>query len=279
MDRKRNHEEMETNHEVIETEEGFLDNFNDKKYQKKIRKKMQKFKKYCSRMRKNSRYGLKLERGEGGAPIVYISSDLKMDPDLGEYLIKICPGEQGLYLQQRSAVGMGLRPEESFELRFSDGEFIAYVYRNVLTDEESLGSLEFEAVHRRESNGWNRGCQADQEPRENHMRHQVNSSRPMKATRINLDNTIVSIEPGGKGDTTCPKIEYRTPAGKKAKVPFCSFLDRAKFVPGKVKDSRAISLDKVLEGGSQRLRDLHSKLVEIYLSACIELGFSEKVVN
>ena len=63
---------------------------------------------------------------------------------------------------------MGLGPNESFEVRFSDEELIAKVFRNKLTFEESLGSLEIEAEHRR-------GCRADQVPRANHIKQQLNS--------------------------------------------------------------------------------------------------------
>jgi len=160
---------------VIKTAKGAFSNFDDKVYRKLEASKKDAFQTYIRSNRLNvSTNGLSLHRpDDGGLPIIYIDTALQMDKDLGEEVTKICPPDKGLNLHHRSSEGLGLLPDESFEVRWSDGTLIAIMQRNVFTPDEAKASDIFQRHHEQHSLGWNRGCQADSIPRENEMAYQL----------------------------------------------------------------------------------------------------------
>jgi len=245
--------------------------FGDHNYKELEKRKQAAFRKYIRDNKLNdSTNGLELRRGEDERklPVVIISSSLMMDKNLGNKITKICPSDKGLNLDNRCGKGIGLHPEESFEVRWDDGTLIAVMLRNVFSKEDAKTSLLFEEEHRTHSKGWNRGCEADLVPRVNKIMYQLNNERPMKSTGINPIATILSVKPGGKGNTTCTRAFYQHLDGNKTSVPFSSFIDRMKWVPsGEKKDSRCRCYDEFLErveGG----RDYFSKMKTTYLELC-----------
>jgi hypothetical protein len=56
-------------------------------------------------------------------------------------VMKICPSDKGLNLSKRSATGMGLDLDESFEVRWDDGTLIAVMLRNVFSKEDARASF------------------------------------------------------------------------------------------------------------------------------------------
>ena len=214
------------------TEDPFSD-FGDENYKELSEMRNCVFKNYVhGKNLHRSTYGLALVRPENSLPVIVISSELKMDATVGTDVTKICPSDKGLNLDKRCAAFLGLKPDESFEVRWDgiDGDLIVMMFRNVFTPREAQAAGLFKQEHVLHSKGWNRGCEADLIPRENTTRRQINNPDMILGTSgINPDNSLVSVGPGGIGRTTGIRVHYHN--GKRAPgIPFSSFLNRFKWV-------------------------------------------------
>jgi|SaaInl74LU_5_DNA_1037368.scaffolds.fasta_scaffold14621_1 hypothetical protein len=219
-----------------------------------------------------SKFGLKLIRPKNCPPVITVSPSLMMSDKQAKNVTRICPSEHGLNLTQRSAVGLGLGQDESFEVRWKDvdGQLIAIMNRNVFTPLEARASDLFEAEHKQFSLGWNRGCEADVISRENTTRRQLKNKKTIiDATGINANNKFIEVHPGGIGETTRIKVEYQNQKGKAKEVPLSSFIDRMTWVKkGGGRKKRDYS--KFCNDSDDAAASYFDKLQSHYLDACAQ---------
>ncbi len=172
----------------------------DKAYKQLEQSKREALKEYIhSNNLHTSKHGLSLIRLEGRLPVIAICSSLRIPRNKAKDMTKICPSEAGLNLHHRSAIGLGLEPDESFEVRWddADGQLIAMMKRNVFTPSEATACSIFEKEHVSKSKGWNRGCEADVLSRENTTRRQLKDKKiTIGAIGINENNKLLKVGPG-----------------------------------------------------------------------------------
>eukprot|EP00986_Skeletonema_menzelii_P005740 scaffold2132_cov152-Skeletonema_menzelii.AAC.1 len=243
--------------------------FGDKNYKLQSRQKKCALKKYIHDHKLHqSNIGLTLYRPENRLPVIVISTLLQMNSNEGSAVTKICPSDHGLNLDKRCARGLGLEPDESFEVRWGDidGDLILMMFRNVFTPLEARAADLFKQEHATHSKGWNRGCEADLISRENTARRQVNNpDMILKTSGINQNNTLVSVGPGGIGKTTGVKICYDT-GERVVSLPLCSFISRMKWTPS---GDGGHNYEKFLKRSDIAASKYFAKIKSVYMDHCL----------
>jgi hypothetical protein len=260
-------------------EKGIFAEFGDNNYKAQEHEHKKTFNDYINRNKLNStQAGLTLHRPTNRLPVIVISSSLQQDRKEAAKMTGICPSDRGLNLDQRSAVGLGLDPTDSYEVRWDgvDGALIALVLRDVFSPEEAAAVRLFEEEHKKHSKGWSRGCEADLISRENRTRMQLKRNRLVDSSGINHECKLTKIGPGGKGKTTKVKMSYKNPDGKEINLPFNSFLDRMKWTPRGAKDGH--KYQQFLDKSDSSATHYFQTLKDRYLQNCL-LFMDEKYIH
>eukprot|EP00984_Skeletonema_dohrnii_P018291 scaffold8514_cov74-Skeletonema_dohrnii-CCMP3373.AAC.3 len=215
----------------------------------------------------NSTNGLRVVRRENQRTVVVVSSSLQINPKLAKKITSISPSEKGLNLQQRSAAGLRIGPEESFEVRWDDidGQLIAIMLRGVFSPREARAIDKFREKHKQQSQGWSRGCEADTISRLNTTRRQVKIGKiVVGSTGINKNNALVNIKPGGKGETTRLKMEYINQEGKPKEIPFNHWIDRCTWEQTR-RLKKTINYSDFLRDSDDSVKSYFNNLQHIYM--------------
>lgn len=107
---------------------------------------------------------------------------------------------------------------------------VAAVFKDVLSHEESLESLELMNFHRQQKRVWNKGCEADVLPSTVMYQSQLNCHVALKSAGL-CDSNVQEIHdiatgPDGKG---YPRVHYTNKKGQQKTWPLCSVLKRQSY--------------------------------------------------